>query len=199
MDVPIGTTQLIDSCLHNGRGKAATLLASRGAPLNLEAAAGAGQMEAVRSFFDERGLLRAGATQRQLQRGFLWACGYGHYDVVKFLLPYGADLTDQADTSETALHWAVISGDVTIIRLLLEHGAPLEDLNAYGGTALGQAEWSFANGDPAVDYVPVFETLLAAGARIQDGVLAWLDEQETRPAAKRAEVASVFRRYGAIT
>jgi len=107
--------------------------------------------------------------------------------IVEFLLARGADLRDQAGTNGTALHWAVISGDVAMIKLLLNHGASLEELNAYGGTALGQAGWSFVNGNPQVDYVPVFELLLAAGAKIEDGWLSWLDRQEGR-------IAEVLRR-----
>ena len=190
---------LIGACLHNGRGKAARFLAERGAPLNLETAAGAGQLDAVRKYFDDSESLKPSVAMKQLQRGFLWACAYGHCDVVKFLLARGADLRDQADTSETALHWAVVAGDVTMIRLLLDHGAPLEEFNEFGGTALGQAIWSFLNGDGRVDYVPVFETLLAAGAMIEDGTVAWLDQQESRSAAKKAAIAEVLHRYGATT
>ena len=50
--------------------------------------------------------------------------------------------------------------------MLLERGAPLEATNAYGGTALGQALWSAANRDHRINYVPIVEALLAAGARV---------------------------------
>ena len=144
----------VEGCLWNGRGRAATYLASRGALLNLETAAGTGGMDVVASFFDETGTLQPSATKTQLQRGFLWASEYGHQDVVEFLLERGADLRDQAGTSEAALHWAVVGGQLSIIRLLLKRGAPLEELNAYGGTALGQARgWSFDNGN-AGDRLP---------------------------------------------
>ncbi len=190
---------LIDDCLRNGRGKAARFLAGKGAPLNLETAAGSGRLGAVRKYFDDTGAPGPIATRHQLQRGFLWACAYGHYNVAEFLLARGADLRDQAGTRESALHWAVVAGNVAIIRLLLDRGAPLEERNAYGGTALGQAGWSFLNGDPDVDYAPVFETLLAAGAKIEDGWLRWLEHQESRPAAQKAAIAEVLRRYGATT
>ena len=136
------------------------------------------------------------ATKAQLQRGFLWACEYGHADVVEFLLEHGADLRDQAGTGEAALHWAVVGGKLSIINLLLKHGAPLEELNAHGGTALGQAGWSFVNGDPRIDYVPIFEALLAAGAKIEDGWVEWLEQQSVRPAAETSRIAELFRRYG---
>lgn len=190
---------IVEGCFWNGRGKAARFLGSRGATLNLETAAGVGLLDVVRSFFDESGALTPGATRRQLQRGFLWACEYGYKDVVEFLLEHGADLLDQAGTNETALHWAVVAGNVAMIRLLLDRGASLEERNGYGGTALGQAGWSFANGDPEIDYVPVFEILLEAGANIEEGWLAWMEKQEARPAAARNRLADVLRRYGAVT
>jgi predicted dehydrogenase/ankyrin repeat protein len=189
---------IIEGCLWNGRGKAARYLASRGARLNLETAAGAGQLEAVKGFFDESGALHPTSTREQLQRGFLWASEYGHNDVVDFLLARGADLRDQAETRETALHWAVVGAQLSTVQLLLERGAPLEELNAYGGTVLGQALWSFLNGDSQAAYVPIFESLLAAGAKIEDGCLAWFGKQESRSAAERAPIAAVLRRYGAV-
>ncbi len=64
---------------------------------------------------------------------------------------------------------------------------------------VGQAGWSFINGDPDIDYVPVFEALLAAGAKIEDGWLTWLENQNGRPAAAKALVADVMHHYGART
>ena len=186
----------VEGCLWNGRGTAAKFLTERGAKLNLETAAGTGSLAVVRSFFAEDENLQPFATKAQLQRGFLWACEYGHADVVEFLLEHGADLRDQAGTGEAALHWAVVGGKLSIINLLLKHGAPLEELNAHGGTALGQAGWSFVNGDPRIDYVPIFEALLAAGAKIQDGWVEWLEQQSVRPAAETSRIAELFRRYG---
>lgn len=189
----------VEGCLWNGRGGAAAFLASHGAQLNLETAAGTGRIDAVASSFSEDGKLKSPATKTQMQRGFLWACEYGHPDVVQFLLERGADLRDEAGTGETALHWAIAGGSLSALKLLLKRGAPLDELNAYGGTPLGQAGWSFVNGDLEIDYVPIFEALLAAGAKIQDGWLAWLEQQSGRPAADRWRVAELFRRYGAST
>ncbi len=189
----------VSGCLWNGRGRAAAFLASRGGQLNLEAAAGTGRIDQVRSFFSEDGTLKWFVKKDQLQRGFLWACEYGYEEVVEFLLDHGADLRDQAGTGQAAIHWAVSGGKLSILNLLLKHGAPLEELNAYGGTALGQAGWSFVNGDPQVDYLPIFETLLGAGAKFRNGWLEWLDQQNMRPATERCRLAELFRRHGAST
>jgi hypothetical protein len=184
-------------CLANGRGKAAEFLAARGARLDLETGAGAGRLDVVKSFFNQDGTLKTGATKIQLQRGFVWACQFGRKEVVEFLLERGADLRDQAGTGQTGLHWAVVGGQLSTIKLLLDRGAPLEEINEHGGTVLGQAGWSFFNGDPVSDYIPVFEVLLAAGAKIEDGWLSWLEKQEGRPAAAKELLGELLRRYGA--
>jgi ankyrin repeat protein len=198
-----GGHTLIVACLANGRESAAEFLTSRGAPLDLEGAAGVGRLNAVKAFFNQDGSLKAAGTARQLQRGFLWACEFGRNDVVEFLLEKGADVHGQADSGQTGLHWAVIGGHLSTIKLLLERRAPLEEINAHGGTVLSQALWSFLNGDPEVDYVPIIETLLAAGARIEPGSLQWLEKewgkQAGGPGAAKTRVVEVLRRYGATT
>ncbi len=156
------------AALANGRGKAAEFLARQGARLDLEAAAGVGRLDVVMSFFDDDGDLKPGATKTQMESGFLWACEYGRNEVVDFLLNRGVDIRTQANTGQTGLHWAVVGGQLDTMKFLLERGAPLEAANIYGGTALGQALWSAANGDRRIDYVPVVATLLAAGAKIDE-------------------------------
>lgn len=178
------------AALHNGRPQAAEFLAQRGARLDLEGAAGVGQVDLVKAF------LKGDATSAQMENGFLWACEYGRNSVVEFLLVKGVDLRTKGKTGLTGLHWAVVGGRLDTIRLLLEHGAPLEERNIYGGTALGQALWSVFNADPGIDYVPIIETLIHAGAEIEPGSLTWLARQDGRSAAK-ARVEEVLRRHGA--
>src|ERR1700722_8886222 len=67
----------VNACLHNGRGQAAEFLASRGARLDLEAAAGAGRLDVVKSFFNQDGSLKPTASLQQMQDGFAWACQFG--------------------------------------------------------------------------------------------------------------------------
>jgi ankyrin repeat protein len=184
-------------CLANGRQKAAEFLAERGARLDLEGAAGVGRLDVVQSFFDESGRLKMNATKQQMERGFLWACEYGRNDVVEFLLQRGIDLQTQAGTGETGLHWAVIGGQLDTIKLLLARGASLETKNAYDGDALGQALWSAVNGDPGMEYVKTIELLLEAGAKIEDGTLAWLAQQKEGSSLLKQQIAEVLRRHGA--
>jgi ankyrin repeat protein len=193
-----GGHSLIRGCLANGRPRAARWLAEHGAKLDLdfEGAAGTGRLDVVKTFFDSNGDLKPPASQQDLQRGFVWACGYGYEDVVEFLLSHGADPKDGAGRDEPPLHMAVVGASVSIIKLLIARGAPLEQLNGYGGTPLRQAGWSFVNGEPD-DYVPIFDALLAAGAHIEDGWLAWLDKQKGRTAEQKARIAEVLRSYGA--
>ncbi len=152
------------AALRNGRGEAAELLARRGARLDLEGAAGVGRLDVVKSFFKNDGSLKPGATKTQMEAGFLWACEYGRNNVVDFLVKHGVDLRAHDLNGQTGLHWAVVGGQFDTIHLLLERGASLEATNAYGGTVLGQALWSALNGNGGIDYVPIVETLLNAGA-----------------------------------
>jgi len=98
--------------------------------LGLVATSGHPERRKIRSrqrLFHEDGSLGPTATKEQLQRGFLWACMYGQYEVVEFLLEHGADLRDQSDTGGTGLHWAAGGAHLSIAQLLIERGAPLEE------------------------------------------------------------------------
>ncbi len=190
---------VVIECLANGRRCTAEFLAARGADLDLEAAAGVGNLEVVRACFTDSGHLRLPSTKRQLDRGFLWACEYGRDAVIEFLLTRGADLQAQADTGQSPLHWAVVGGQIDTIKLLLRHGASLEVKNAYDGTALGQALWSAVNSNDDTDRLQVVETLLDAGARIEDGTLGWLAQQKRGSSLLKEQLAALLRRHGAKT
>jgi hypothetical protein len=194
-----GFRSVLISALHNGRPEAAELLASRGAELDLEGAAGVGRLDLVASFFNHDGSLRTNATKTQMEAGFLWACEYGRNDVVDFLLQRGMDLSAQANTGMTGLHWAVVGGHIETVKLLVQRGAPLEARNVYGATVLGQALWSAMHGDPTVDFVPIIEMLMGAGARIEDGSLSWLAQQVGCSPAVKARIAEALQRHGAQT
>ena len=69
----------------------------------------------------------------------------------------------------TALHWAAANGNVSLVQYLIARGAPLEATNEYGGTVLDSTLWfahhALASDFVRRDYVRVFDTLIASGAR----------------------------------
>ena len=173
----------VRGCLANGRFQAAVFLADRGAGLTLESAAGIGSLDLVRSYFNDDGSLKPTATKKQLESGFLYACGCGQTKVVEFLLSKGIDPAIHGGDGQTGLHCAVIGGCMDTVKLLLKHNPPLETKNVHGGTVLGQALWSAAHdGDPD-RYIGIFEVLIAAGAKlpprhvpVNPRIDKWLDE-----------------------
>jgi ankyrin repeat protein len=148
--------------LANGRPEAAAYLAERGARLNLEAAAGVGRLDVVKSFFKNK----TTPSKKRLQSAFQYACAGGNKDVVEFLLDNGVDLADGGGDGQTPLHWAAIFGQLEMVKLLLTYKPPLESRNMYGGTVLGQTMWSAAHGGNPKVYAEIIETLIAAGAKV---------------------------------
>jgi len=103
--------------LRNGRGQAAIFLAERGAVLDLESAAGVGQIGVV------RGLVERGEFPLEKYRsGLAWACEYGHAPVVEYMLDAGND-PNELISGQTPLHWAAIGCQPEIVRVLLERNA----------------------------------------------------------------------------
>ena len=171
------------ACLANGRKQAAEFLAVRGARLDLEAAAGVGRLDVVKSFFAQDGSLKPPATQKQMKDAFIWACEFGRTEVADFLLrkgiPIGAKLRHHG---QTGLHWACYGGYAETVRLLLERGAPVEVKDdAFGGTPLGWAlyAWNHSPGGANHDgYYDVVSLLVNAGAKLD---CEWLAEDPDRP------------------
>jgi ankyrin repeat protein len=165
--LPGGWNPLL-AALHNGRGDAAAFLARRGARTDLEGAAGAGQLQRVKSFFDANGELCAGATKAQLEAGLIWACEYGRSSVVSFLLRMGVDIRAHAH-GETALHWAAYAGHARVVEILLNHAAPVDAVDRrFSGTPLEWALYGWRNTPPEsrrADYYRTVSLLVAAGAR----------------------------------
>ncbi|HEV7645209.1 MAG TPA: ankyrin repeat domain-containing protein [Pyrinomonadaceae bacterium] len=181
--------------LANGCPEAAEYLAAHGARLDLVGAAGIGRLDVVKSFFDEQNL-----TKEQAEEALLYASGYGQRAVVEFLLDPelgGVDIQAADNAKQTALHWALFTPQPEIIELLLRRGARPDAVNVYGGDALGQALWSLTNNDNAADFPRAIEILLAAGAEIEEGTIAWLRRQPKPSDEVKAKVEEILRRFGA--
>ena len=168
-----GGWNIVNACLANGRKLGSEFLASRGATLDLEGAAGIGQLKLVRSFFHEDGSLKPNATKAQMESGFIWACEYGRAEVADFLLDVGVDKNTCRQHKLTGLHWAAVSGDLETVKVVLKHQLPLEARNVWGGTPLAAAIWAATESDPndpvwpRADWVSIIELLLKAGAKTQ--------------------------------
>ena len=171
---------VVNACLANGRPNAASFLAARGAPLNIEGAAGVGRLDAVKTYFNADDTLTESATPAQLKSAFKWACHYGRLDVVEFLLPKGINLAER-HRGETPLHMAAYGGRVEIAKLLLAHGAPLDVRDdSYEGSPLGWAlyGWSHPPEDPGgARHRETVELLIAAGSPVEAN---WLNDEKVR-------------------
>lgn len=117
---------IVLGCLANGQPGAARFFAERGAPLNLVEAAGVGRLDRVRSFFDENGRAQGSVQPADLDSALQYAAGYGHADVVTFLLDRGAIANMADDAGQTPLHWATFGPHVDVTRALLAAGARVD-------------------------------------------------------------------------
>jgi hypothetical protein len=171
---------IVNACLANGRGGAAAYLARCGARLDLEGAAGVGQIDVVKSFFDEDGSLKAGATKEQMKSGFNWACEYGWSRVVDFLLQRGIDVGER-HRGATGLHWAALGARAETVKLLLGRKAPVDvEDETWNGTPLGWALHGSLNPSPEIvrdGYYEVAALLVAAGSAVR---AEWLASEKVR-------------------
>jgi hypothetical protein len=191
-------TALVNGCLANGRADAAEYLAGRGAPLDLEGAAGVGRLDRVKSFFHSDGSMKSTATSAQMKDGFTWACEYGRTDVVEYLLDRGIDVGKlfPRPHGQTGLHWAAHGGHVDTVKALLRRRAPVDLKDKrFGGTPLDWAlhGWSERKADAAANdsYPDVVTLLLAAGAPVEP---RWLSDENVRAYPRMLEALKGKRR-----
>lgn len=169
---------LVRSCLANGQPQAAEYLASRGAPLDLSAAAGLGRLDAVRAFFNSDSDPTP-KTPAQLLEAFWMACGYGRANVVDFLLEHGVDVDSELKghgDGHTGLHLAAFHGQVEVVRTLLRHGARIDIIDKTWGTpplVWALTGWARKAAASADGYYAVVAQLVAAGANVTPDMLAW--------------------------
>ncbi|MFN7996135.1 MAG: ankyrin repeat domain-containing protein [Bryobacteraceae bacterium] len=194
-----GAGSAVNGCLHNGRGEAAEFLASRGARLDLEAAAGVGRLDIVRLFLDDAGDLKPTATHRQRMDGFAWACEFGRNRVIEFLLDRGVEVNSSLNRGATGLHWAALGGHADTVKILLERGARLDGVDeTYGGTPLGWALHAWGKTRPGEraqgSYYQTVSILIRAGSWVDP---RWL-EQNGDPDSAAEEIRADPRMCAAL-
>jgi hypothetical protein len=177
-----GGWQPMSSALSNGCPEAAAWLAERGAQVTFTSAAGIGRVDMLEAAFGSATLPRTD----EIRQAFRLACSHGRTAAAAFLLDRGAELAP-TDGHQTGLHLAAAGAHLETVRLLLARGALLEVKNQYGGTVLDQALWSAVRGDPATDYLPIIEALIAGGAYVDP---TWSTGIERIDAALRRAVAT---------
>lgn len=181
---------LVNSCLRNGRDEAAAFLVSRGAEVDLEAAAGIGRLDLVKACFDEDGQLKPPSTPEQIKDGFAWACEFGRADVVRFLLEHGMDVRARLKHhGQTGLHWAAGGGHLETAKILVDYGAPVDATDEeWSATPVQWALYGWQNRRTPIAverYYGVVSLLVAAGASVRS---EWLDDEAVRadPAMQEA-------------
>ena len=128
-------------------------------PDDLPHAAGAGDFDRVKRWFDAAGnpvlgdpkfhhgwnIHALGATppaQQVLDTAFAWACLNHRFEIAGFLLGHGANINTRWNTHEPAsvLHLAALNGDYELARFLIDRDIDMtiEDYR-WGGTAAGWA------------------------------------------------------------
>lgn len=126
-----------------GAKDAVKALVQHGIEPDFFSAAGIGDVERVRSFFDARGRLRKNASRtgssrwqegkrlpvpppterEQISDALYLSSRNGQAQVVQELLAHDPDLSFRAFLGATVLHWAYFSGNVEVVKLLLQAGA----------------------------------------------------------------------------
>src|SRR5262249_17151871 len=189
----------VNGCLRNGRGEEAEFLASHGARLELEGAAGVGRLDVVKSFFNDDGSLKPSATQEQLKDGFAWACEFGRTSVVDFLLEKSIDLDAKLKhDGQTGLHWAAHGGHVDTVKLLLLRGAPVDVKDeTFGKTPLGWAlyGWGVRENAERKAHYEVVALLAQAGAKLDP---EWYEDNEVHRRGVEEKMRSDPRMLAAL-
>jgi len=153
--------------------------------MNIEVAAGLGELEIVERFIDEGGI-----SSRELEEAFWSACKYGHTEVAECLLKRGVDIDARGGANNTGLMLASQRGQKDTVEMLLGCGASVELKNDFGGTALGSTMYFLANHPvPDADYAGVLELLLNAGSEFNFADKTTGDD----------EVDDMLRKRGVIT
>lgn len=147
----------IYACLANGCPEAATYLVERTGRVGLIGAAGIGRLDLVQE------LVTASEPPRR-EMALRYAAGYGHAEIVTFLLDRGVNVDGHHGDGQTALFYAILGDHVDVVHLLLERGAK-SDIQTPNGPVFGAALWRAGHGGSQERQLEIVEALLAAGGR----------------------------------
>jgi ankyrin repeat protein len=182
------------AALHNGRGAAALLCANQNVSLDLEGAAGVGDLDAVKRFVRPDGTLINGATEKQKIDGFAWAAEFGRTAVVEYMVNAGMPLDSRLrHDGQTALHWAGLGGHAETVRLLIERGAPVNQKDlSYDGSPLDWTIYGWGNAGNfgeagAEQYYESVKALADAGAEFNQNWVDVSDDVERGRAKRKLE------------
>ena len=162
---------LVQGCLANGQPEAAEILANRGAPLDLESAAGLGRVDDVKR-------LMARASRKEVIAAFSLACAYGRAPVIDYFVAHsGVDVDTELKShgdGHTGLHVAAFHGQLEAVRVLLKHGATIHAIDKTWNTPpLTWALTGWKRSGHRGQYHEVVAQLVAIGARVTPDVIEW--------------------------
>jgi uncharacterized protein len=174
--------------IYNGRTQIRDLLIARGADLEINEAAAAGQLDRVKQLVDANPDLARSFSPDGFPV-FALACAFGHLPVAMYLFEMGA-LVDAVATNGTgynALTGAVAGGRADVVDWLLQNGA---EANYRYGASFTPLLTAAANG-----HLEIVKMLLLHGADVQaktnDGKSAAAIADER----KHPEVAEFLRNH----
>jgi hypothetical protein len=162
---------LVQGCLANGQPQAAEYLASRGAPLDFESAAGLGRVDDVNR-------LAARASREEIIAAFSLACAYGRALVVGALIAQSrvdvdVELKSHGD-GHTGLHVAAFHGQLEVVKVLLQYGARIHAIDKTWKTPpLQWALTGWQGSGHRGQYYEVVAQLVAAGALVTEDIIEW--------------------------
>lgn len=166
----------VRACLMNGCPEAAEHMAARGAPVDLQEAAGLGRVDLVRRH------LESAPPREKLVAALIMAAWYDRAEVVALLLDHGLDAGARDGEGRTALHVAAYQGFVALAELLVGRRAPLDVVDDTYGTppfVWAMHAWLAEKRKRDDDYRAVLRLLARAGATIKP---EWMGDERVREA-----------------
>lgn len=168
---------IVQYCLANGCPEAAAHLATKGAPVGFEAAAGIGRIDLLQKYFEPGRAVSPDDAVKALTT----AAWYDQREAIAFLLDHGVDpASSRLHEGNTALHIASYSGYPVLVQLLLARGAPVNVIdNVYRTPPVVWAlhAWLAENRSNAEDYKAVLGLLADAGAEVKR---SWIEDERIR-------------------